>query len=75
MREHTTEPQLGMHDEIVTLTHKWCDDIKGQDGRVGIGACLNILTTIGNYSTPEVRSATAMFLRKIASELESRRDQ
>jgi hypothetical protein len=64
-----------MQDEIVKLTHKWCEDMKGKDGRVGVGACLNVLTTIGNYSPAEVRTATAMFLRKVATELESRRDQ
>jgi hypothetical protein len=64
-----------MQDEIVNLTHKWCEDIKGKDGRVAVGACLNVLTTVGNYSPADVRQATAMFLRKVAAELESRRDQ
>jgi len=56
-------------------TYKWMNDVRGNDSRIAIGACLNILTTIGNYSPPDVRSATAMFLRRVAGELESKRGE
>jgi hypothetical protein len=60
-----------MEEDIVRLTHKWCDDIRGQDCRIAVGACMNVITTIGNYSPADVRTATAMFLRRIADELEA----
>lgn len=56
------------------LTTKWCEDIGGKDVRIPIGACLNVMTTMGNYSPPDVRLAMATFLRKIAGELEARRN-
>ncbi len=63
-----------MQGQIVALTEKWCDDLRGKDGRVGIGAALNVLTTIGNYSPADTRKAAAIFLRRVADEFDARRD-
>lgn len=67
--------QQKVEARIEALTHKWAADLPGQDVRIPLGAVFNILSTLGLHSPPEVRSATAMFLRRIASELEARRDQ
>jgi hypothetical protein len=66
---------MTMQTAIEKLTHRWCDELRGKDCRIGLGACFNVLTTIGNYAPPDVRSVMVMFLRKIADELDARRDQ
>lgn len=62
---------MSLDTEIVELTETWCRSLHGKDSRIGVGAALNVITTIGNYSTPEVRSATAMFLRRVAESMEA----
>lgn len=67
--------QQQVESEIEALTHKWAADLGGKDVRISLGATFNILSTLGLHSPPEVRSATAMFLRRIADEMETRRFQ
>ena len=67
--------EAAFNTEAEALTHKWAADLGGKDARVCLGAALNILSTIGLHSPPDLRQAMAVFLRRIAGEMEARRDQ
>jgi hypothetical protein len=56
--------------EIQELTESWCEQISGMSVLVPIGAALNVLTTVGMHSPPEVRKSMVQFLHVVANKLE-----
>lgn len=58
--------------EIAELTESWCGQIGCMNVLVPIGAALNVLTTVGLQSPPEVRKSMVQFLHVVANKLEGR---